>query len=699
MAEQYLAPGPWSAKSSPDGYLGWCKEVIQQGAAYLKSQPAYPYIDDGTRLVNGQMMLAGSNSLSDAKTDQTLRNLKELIAAQTNIRIIPAFKSEIGEFEHTQTVLNRGYMAWQHMTFADRALRKAWQYAGATGTGYIGVRWDANFWRRGRGDIVFDWHGPLDVMPIGIPHTHRLREAYAVALLVRTPYHQAVAANQMFADKIKPTGEDRGRAGVISEAVKLASAVLRRFGPQFGQEGEPTPWGNVNIYNIYIDDQTINTSGKSILMGDPGTTWQYTVPALGDLIQTGIDNEYKPIYRKAEQDDCRLYPNGRLIKCTDTVVLNPNPVLQVNPYWSGLPISQFLADDWPWTFLGFPLSRGGFSIEKANISMFRGIVDAINARLSPSRSYDRNTMSAALASAIDPRVPNQVVGLDHSYGPDQLKPLLPAEYYNIPSWFSQFIEANEKRIKEQMGVADAAALSRARQLPSGDSVERLMEAMGPLIKDQSRNMEASIRDLGEIWKNMFFQFYSARRRMQMLGADGITAEDLEYKPGDLVPDRGVPGERPGMGYFDRARLHASNFSFSVTPYSLHELNSVTRKLFHLQLIRAGFPIDWWTLAEVFDIRNFGPKPKKENKETGEVQEIDNVFERWIAQEEIKVRFQAALQQAAQQGAGGGEGGGDGGSPAMGNPPKGPGRPPTGQTAPTLVQKPGEARSVIRESNK
>lgn len=693
MAEQYLCPAPWSADSTPDGYLGWCKEAIQAGNAYLKQQPAYPYIDDATRLINGQMMLAGSNSLSDAKTEMTNRALKELIAAQTNIRIVPSFKTELADFVHTQSILNRSYMAWQTMTFADRALRRAWQYAGAAGTGYIGVRWDGNFWKRGRGDIVFDWYGPLDVMPVGIPHTHRLREAYAVAVLVRTPYHQAIAANPLYVDKIKPTGDSRNRAGVISEAVRLASAVLRRFGPQFGREEEPTPWGTVNVYNVYVNDETVNDSGKPILMGDPGTSWEYTVPTIGDPIQVGVDESFRPVFREAEPDDCRLYPSGRFIKCTDTVVLNPNPLRQVNPYWSGLPIVQFTADDWPWTFLGFPLTRGGFSIEKANISMFRGIVDAVNARLSPARSYDRNTMSSSLASQIDPRIPNQVVGLDLTYGPDQLRPLLPADYYNVPPHFMQFIMENEKRIKEQMGVADATALARARQLPSGDSVERLMEAMGPLIKDQSRNMEASIRDLGEIWKHMFFQFYSARRRMQMLGDGGLSEQDFEFRPGDLVPETGIPGERPGMGYFDRARLHAGNFSFTVTPYSLHELNSVTRKLFHLQLIRAGFPIDWWTLAEIFDIKNFGPLPKKINEETGEQQEIETVFERWVAQKEIEVRFQAALQQSVAQ-AGGGAGG-----PQMGAVPRGPGRPPTAQSAPSLVQKPGEARSIIRESSK
>lgn len=690
MAEQYLAPAPWKKDSNPSGYIGWVNEAVQAGAAYLKQQPAYPYIDDGVRLVNGQMMMAGSNSLCDEKTEQTVRNLKELIAAQTNIRIIPQFLTEIGDFKHHETLLNKTNMAWQTMTFADRGLRKAWQYAGAAGTGYIGLRWDKDYWQRGKGDIVVDAYGPLDVMPIGLPHSHRLKEAYAVVHLVRTPYHQAIRAHPLYADKIRPTGDNRNRAGVISEAVRLASAVLRRFGPQYGREEEPTPWGTVNIYYIYIDDDAINETGEPIRMGTPGTSWEYIVPSLGSDIPAGEGTDGKPVYRKAGRDDCRLYPQGRLIKATDTVCLNPDPTEQVNPYWSGMPLVQFTADDWPWTFLGFPLTRAGFSIEKANVSIFRSIVDACNARLSPSRTYDRNTMSGSLASSIDPRVPNQVVGLDMTYGGDQLKPMLPAEYYNVPPAMMDFLKQNEARIKEQMGVADATAMARARQLPSGDSVERLMEAMGPLIKDQSRNMEASIRDYGENWKYMFFQFYSARRRMQLLGSDGLVQEDFEYKPGDLVPAKGIPGEAPGMKHFERARLHASNFSFRVTPYSLHELNSITRKLFHLQLLRAGFPIDWWTLAEVFDLKNFGPKPRVKDEETGEEREVETIIERYFAQKETELRFQAALQQEA--------GGGQGGAPGAAGPQRTPGRPPTAQNAPTLEMKAG-GRGIVRESKK
>jgi hypothetical protein len=275
--------------------------------------------------------------------------------------------------------------------------------------------------------------------------------------------------------------------------------------------------------------------------------------------------------------------------------------------------------------------------------------------------------------------------------------MLPVNWYEFPAFYPQVIQQNEQRLTHQMGVADASALARARQLPSGDSVEKIMESLGPLIKDMSRNMEASIRDFGEIWKSNFFQFYTAPRRMQLLGPDGLAEEDFDYDPATLIPSsdtvinmRQLGITTDGVPYFERARWHKDHFTFSVTPYSLHELNSMTRRLFILQLTKSGFPMDWWTMAEMFDVKNFGSLPTFEDPETKELRTAQTVMERWTCQMEIM----AHIQQAQQGGQGGGKGGG-------GQPGKGPGRPETFQQPPTLEQKKMDAgtRSTVRTSKR
>ena len=722
----YLCPAPFDSDSiagnreieTADTLLAWARDVVSDGRSYLRLQPAYGHIQDGLDLVNGEPITTPIGLLSKVRTDQTVRNAKELIAAQTNIRIIPAFKSNMEEFKRQEGILNKSFMAWQSMTFADRRLRKAWQYAVIAGTGYVGTRYDPNFWYHGKGDIVWDAYGPLDVLPIGMGRQHDLQKAYAVALRVETPVHEAWRLFPLYVDQIKPSRDARaGHGTVISQAVKFATAVLKRFGQGARYEREAAPWAMVDVYYIYCDDvESVNDTGEVIKMRGPdgiyGTSWSYDVPFVGQEIPLGENK-----FRKATREDCHMYPNRRLVIVVGTdmlsCVVNPDPTCQASPYWHGIvPLAQLRADDWAWNFLGFPVTRYGVSLEKASIDMWRGMVDAMNARLSPPRAFDRNSQAAALAQTINTRIPNQVVGLDLSLVPlaQQMGPLLPFQWYEFPAHYLQAQQMFQSMIKDQMGVADASAMARARQLPSGDSVEKLMEQLGPLIKDQSRNMEESIRNLGEQWKSCFFQFYTAARRMQVLGPDGLADEDFDYRPGTLIPyaddeawlaaggpdmktsemrrKLGAPDEWEAyfarnelVPQFERARWHKDNFQFTVTPYSLHEFNSVSRKLFYIQLQSRGFPLDPWTLAELFDIRNFGELPTIPDPNSGEPRKAQTILERWLAWMQMQARIQQSL--------GGGQGGGGRGRP---------GRPPTAQTTPTIENK-GGVRPIVRESKR
>jgi len=744
----YLCPRPFDPHSnlppSASDMLGWSREAIQQSRAYLRLQPAYPFIQDGMDLINGDFMRNKVQTLSGAKTDLTLRNLRELNASQSNLRIIPSFTTEVPECKPQANILNKLYMAWMQRTFADRKIREAWQYATGQGTGYLSIGYDPDFYFKGRGEIVLNSHGPLDVLPLGLPQSHDLQKAYCVTIRVPTPYHTAIRMFPDYADKIKPTREGKlmGHGTVMAQSVKFASAVLKRFGPGTIQQDEAMPWTMVDLFYQYIDDDSINTTGSTLTMGDPGTSWEYTVPSLGSLFVEGYDLNGHAIYKQATEDDARIYPGRRLIVSTDSDCLTPDPTRQVNKYWHGrVPVTQFRADDWAWLYLGFPLSRAGMLLERANVELLRGIVDAMNVRLSPPTGYDRNTMARSLAETLNTRVPNLRVGLDYTLGGEQFRPLIPAEYLNVPDNIPQFMMENESRITAQMGVADAAALARVRQMPASDSTDRLMEALGPIVKDQSRNMEYSVTDNGEMWKSCAFQFYTAKRRWEILGLDGLTNEDMDSDPGSMIPDgqkggyqgskqngtfvfnydpdllvpRNIDQLRGSLSRFARARRHMQNFSYAVQPYSLHELNSITKKMAMLQLQRGGQPVDWWTMAEVWDMKNFGPKPR--NPDTGE--EYQTILELWVAQQQIQTHIAAAAMeaqaeaQANAQAAVGGGGGGQGGAGGQQMLPanaqdliklalgmtKRPGRPPSGQQPPALDIRGSDMSSSVRESPK
>lgn len=690
----YMAPPPsWEQSSEKEDsqLAGWAREHVETSSAYLRVQPAYPFIQEGLDLINGLRNDQPVTTLSKAKTELTLRYAKELIASQTNLRLIPAFASDSDENKKQSAMLNKLYMGWQQATFADRALRGVWQYAVGGGTGYAGIRFDPTYYNPRKGEIIVEAYGPLDVLPLGLPKSLDIQKAYSIAVRVQTPIHEVIRKYPLWRDRIVPNNASKtmmGR-GLLNQSLQYASAVLRRWGPQSAREQQALPWPTVDMYYIYVDDDSYNTTGQEIRMGTPGTNWEYIVPYVGQSISMGNVGD-QPVFREATLEDCKLYPNRRMITCIRDIVLETDPRRQVNPWWHGkVPLAQFRADDWIWNYLGFPLTRAGTSLEGANNEILRASIDSTNCRLSPPRAYDRQAVGSALAQTMNTRVPNQVVGMDLSAVANPMKPLLDFQFYEVPQSSLLIREKNAETIGHQMGVQDAAALARARQLPASDSLEKLLEQMGPLIKDQSRGMEKPICELGEMWKCLVFQFYTAKRRLEWLGSDGVTKEDMDYNPNDLRPAQ-IPGYAVGTGKeYDQMREFADSFRFSVEPYSLHELNSTTRKLFHLQLMRSGFPIDWWTLAELFDIHNFGPKPKNEAGE-----EESTIIERWLAQKQMEARFQAALQggvaqaQAeAQAGAGMGPGQGQGG-----------GRPPSGQAPPVMEQR-SDGRSFIRESKK
>ena len=721
----YLCPAPyeynknqqrWDA-CSPDELFAWSQQMLADSRSYLRLQPAYKYISDGMDIINGDFLVTDVQSLSNVKTEGTVRNTREIVAAQTNLRIIPAFKSESEQYREQNQILNKGFMAWQGMTFADRRLRSAWQYASAAGTGYIGPRYDPNYYYRGKGDIVWDYYGPLDVLPLGLPPNLSIQGAYATALRKKLPIHQIWRMFPMQRDNIKANRVTTlGKGMVIAQAVKFASAVLKRFSQGARQPEEASTWDTCDCYYIYVDDDSVNETGHPLQICGPdgvwGTSWSYTVPFVGMEIATGrMLNGGKQETRKAKREDCYIYPNRRLVIATDSCIVNPAPEHQSSYRWDGrVPIAQFRSDDWAWNFLGFPVTRYGQSMEKLGIELWRGLGDQMNLGLNPSAFFDRGSTATAMLQSVNPRLPGLRVPLDMSLNnaAQQFTPMLGYQWYQ-PN--AAIIETASKIIpaimKEQMGVADVSAMARARQLPSGDSTEKLLEAMGPLVKDQSRNMEEGIRLLGEMWKSDWFQFATAKRRMQLLGPEGITEEDFDFEPGTLVPmtkdpnggDRPVPmtqapdgswSYEPGtdirmpdlsVNAFERARWHKNNFSFSVTPYSLHELNSTTRKLFMLQLMKAGFPLSWWTQAEMFDVKNFGPCMVKEPD--GSYREARNEIERYTVQLEIQARIAQAM---------GGGGGGGGGKK------KGPrGRPETFQQPPVLENKQGGTTSTVRTS--
>lgn len=663
-------------KLLPDGspmpeskILGWCKEATEQGENYLKSQRGYGDIDKAIDIISGITRERRPKSLSKVRYAKVKRSIKEIIATASTLRPIQAYRTDNPLMHKNAEVLNKLSVANWYNTFADRKLREAFQWAAVGAKGWISPVWSKDFYTLGRGDIELKVYGPRDVLPIQIGRDHDIQRAYAVTIKVETPIAQAAAEYPGFVDRMRPS---RNRASWLRKGIqameRYLSPALNVGGPQ-KKEGEPGSFPTVDINYTYVMDTSINTTGQTISLGKPGTSWYYTVPALGSDIPTSSRDSQtgQPLIRRATEEDSMLYPLRRLIVWTDGVVLYDD----TSPWWHGkYPLVGFSFDDWTWDFLGFSLIRDVADMGMAVDDGLRAIQDSANVRLRPPLQYDRNVVTKSFMETFDPRQPQQSVGVDLQIG-EPIKPVLPHNYYDVPAWMVEHIRGMEERIDYTLGVRDMAALMKAKQVPAADSVDRLMEIAGPIVQDIGHGIERSIRDLGDLMKSMFFQFYNTNRKIMILGPDGATEEDYDFDPGNMVPSH-MPGEDTSIAsatnIIDRAKFHQNNFYFHVVRGTAHMVTQMARKLLYLQLYRFGFPIDPWTAAEALDIANFGPAPIG----------TTSVMERWVAWMHMKKEL-------------GDELGGAGGQQQ----PKG--RPNSGNKPPAMAQKDGGTRTTIKTS--
>src|SRR5262249_7890837 len=141
------------------------------------------------------------------------------------------------------------------------------------------------------------------------------------------------------------------------------------------------------IFHMYVADRTINDGAFPITMGPTGTNWSYTVPALGDPIQTDINNPAtgNMFTVPATPDHCRLFPLRRYVIFSRTGVCSDG----TSPWWHGqLPLARIRFNDWAWEALGASLVGEAKTMQDGIVSLMRLIEDAGASRLDPAMLYD-----------------------------------------------------------------------------------------------------------------------------------------------------------------------------------------------------------------------------------------------------------------------------------------------------------------------
>lgn len=669
----YVVP-PYPASNAR--LAGYLREAVQEGDAWYGTQK--PAAEHESIITKISAALPGNDLLgqSNAQYNKTERLARELVAGLGAFSHVGEFKPETSQSLFGQAgTLSKLDHNWFHLEQTYTALRTCLQHAVTLGTGYGWQTWDKHFHGEYKGDIRLVGLPPDRVTFVQLPGDHDIQRAYITLIREELPINLAkriyARTNRAFADALQPDRDSPSwMAKGLRKVQEFLSPALRVRGMRAGEHDDAS-FPTCDIYHAYILDGQINESGSPMPMGAQGTNWAYTVPSYGEPISTGLINPAtgQPWTRPADYADALVFPLRRwciFSRSTDIVCYDGS-----SSWWHGMtPLVKFAFNDWPWEALGRSCVGMIRTLEDSINAIMQGMEDSIAARLDPPALYNDQAVSKTFAEAFNPRKAGSRAAADLSMG-DVIKFPIPPQYYDVPLWVSDHLKYLDDRCEYLTGARDLTAIAKAKQLPSGDSMEKLLEMAGPLTQDMVRAMVMPLQQLGEMRKSDYLQFYTYERIVQTTNAEG-EPEDWLFTPDLLVSH--LDGETP-QGRSARARKLLSEFKYRVTQSGITEINRMTTKLFYLQLMKLpNFPMDWWTFAKVAQLPRFGAIPLKIDEDTGQPtdEECNSIIERYIAQLRIMAEF------AEKYGGGGGK-----------NPP---GRPNANRVAPHLQTKSGGTRS-------
>lgn len=664
MAKDYRCPPRTASRIDR---LAWLKETRVMAQNWLQTQPTYRSFQEAIRLISSvgddEVIPTGCSSV---KFGEVRRDLREVAEILSNLKAVATFKTDNKAMYDSAGMLNTLQSAWWYMTRPQEQIKGAIQMAQGMGRGYLVTGWDPDFHGRGRGNVSLDVKGPHQVLPVQVPENGDIQRAYAVHIITEMPIAAAHAKfwpyrNTIVPDRQSPTWLKKG----MDRIQKFLSPVLNLFGAgSSGPSADPI-FPTVDIIATYVDDPSVNETGQMVVMGEPGTSWEYHVPSMGTEIWSGINDPKtgEKLMRPVTTEEARLYPMRRLMIWCDSELLYDDTAR----YWHGeVPAVPVDLDKWVWESIGRPMTADAVGFEESATRLMRSIDDSAVTRLSPPLLMAGDAVSEDFGEDFEPRIPGQTIRITSSMSNDPIKPLLPAEFYNVPNYIPDHIRYLEQRIKRVTGVTDANDILKAKQLPSGDTVEKIREMAGPLITGMCNNLEITMDSVGNQWKFLTYQFMTLERRIQILGDDGVTPEDMDYDPATLIPSH-LPGENPSIpsekSTIERAKWYANQTYFFTMPGSMLRIAQTSQWQKFLLLKKSGVEIDPWTMAELFELNNYGPPPKG----------AKNIMERNVAW----ARMQAERAQQMQE--------------LMGQGQQGPGRPNSNKKPPHTEMKDGGNR--------
>lgn len=548
-----------------------------------------------------------SPKLSNARLNRIQKISLELRSMLTEIRPFWEYRTNSEKYEKQADIFGKLARHWYKARGMDQVFRDLIDYTLAAGSAYLHFFWNPDLpgppgpdGLPTRGNIDVGVEDPRDVIPLRPSGDRRSAQSVRGWLIRRErPTDWLRRLNPEYKDQIKQDRIGYEKESPSSRRRREAQSVALQGskGPHhdkiFGGEPERKS-GNVgpvtDEFTAYLHDYSVNTTGRAKEMGP----WKDAYDAQGQKIR--VQGAY---WSYIVEPDKPLYPFGRRIVFTRQCVIDDGPGRFHFGALGMHPICKMTLDTWAWSSIGTSPIQNLLPLQRAVDETMRAIQDSIRRAQRRMMIYDKNAVPGSVARRLNSRLPGNTLGFNPtaSQKPVQFVDEPPLER-SVPEFLQFLLDS----MYEESGVAALKQLSQLNQVPSTETIDKILDAMTPLVRARSRSMEVFINEFAMMLASMFMQFYSVDLRLRILGKDGMTYEDWNYRPGDLMPDfNSATPDHVRNAEFMRY------FEFEIAPGTLIDAATVTKKLLYLQLSRMGL-VDHWTLCEVLGIPNIGKPP-------------------------------------------------------------------------------------------
>lgn len=453
-------------------------------------------------------------------SNEMLSMFWETVGLLTDIR--PMFSiTDIGadnDYSPIQSILNKLAKGWVSTSHFQQRYAFCIMFAMMTSTP-AKIYW--NPFARGHsgspedGDLSLECVPPNDLLRLGIGD-HLQDDECVIHRKVRTinwikrAYPKMGTLVKPEASYSKYNTDSQGPIDLSPRFVQPMSGGMRRLLGAEENKLSDSMYPKATVYEFWMKDDSVNESRNIIWMGPKGAPWGYWVKP-GD----------------------KMYPRGRLVVRANRVILYDEP----NPYYHRkFPFALLGLSAVPWQTYAMSVVSPWMKQQDILNQIMYGLVQSVKKAINPPLTASKSSLNPEAMRAIDSSKP----GLKITYN-SMGQPPVWGQPPNIPPYVQSTYGMVLKSMQQSSGAAAVNEASGKKQVPGGDTLDRINFAKNTNVRLMGRNSEDFLDEIGEMWTGDALQFYTAERRIELLGGKGLVPEDTDARPGSLIPE-GIDSE-------------------------------------------------------------------------------------------------------------------------------------------------------------